>query len=261
MNRLRRRPADAGFTLIEMLTAIILSALVGSVLMSILLSTQRSVSATTTSDDVNAETRDAVNRMARDLRQAIPYSISGAQYPAITAVQNPDGAGHVAGGVTSITFVADFNGDGCIGGTSTDPLPDAAPGTSCSPAPAADPNNPETVTYCWGGTSDPHLYLIAGTVSSGCTPSSGTAQPLLSGSISAFELYYRSNNYRFDTNHDGITTWSELDAGGDKNGVLDPAELAHVNSVLITISATESTAQGGQHSQTYQTQVDLRNVP
>lgn len=256
-DRLRAHREEAGFTLAEMLIAIILSSIVASILLSLTLAAQQSVKTTTNQDDLNAEARVALNRISRDLRQATPYTVLGAITPAITAVQNPDGSGYVPGAVTSLTFDADFNGDGCIAGLASDPLPGSSPATSCNPAKTVDPTNPETVTYCWGGSSDQHIYLISGTVKSGtCTPSSGgTAEPLLSGQVSNFEVYYRSNLYRYDANGDGITTWSELDAGGDNDGVLDQGDLTSINSVVLSMTGSTS-----GHSQAYQTQIDLRDV-
>src|SRR6059058_2733267 len=102
----RRRDDQSGFTLVEMLVAIVIAGILGAILMSMLLATSRSTRATTTQDDLNGEVRAALNRVSRDLRQAVPTFSGGAQSPAISAVQNPDGAGHVAGGVTSITFQA-----------------------------------------------------------------------------------------------------------------------------------------------------------
>lgn len=254
---------DAGFTLVELLVALTLSALLGGVVLTVLLGAQDSVRATTAQEDLNAEARTALNRISRDLRQAVPVQTATALIPAISAVQNPDGAGHVTGAVTSLTFQADFTGDGCIAGVASQPLPGALPGTSCDPPPAVDPANPETVTYCWGGSADPHVYLVAGQVKPGtCTPASGSVvTPLLSGQITAFELFYRSNRYRYDSDGDGVTTWSELDAAGppvgNTDGVLDGPELSQVNSVVLALTVSD----GAGHAQSYRTQVDLRNVP
>lgn len=254
--RLRDARSDSGFTLAEMLVAITLSSIVGAILLGMTLTAQKSVVTTTGQDDLTAEARVALNRISRDLRQATPYTVNGALTPALTAVQNPDGTGHVAGAATSLTFTADFNGDGCIGGVASDPLPGSGPGTVCNPAKPVDPSDPEVVTYCWGGASDQHIYIVSGTVKSGgCVPSSGTSEPLLSGKISDFEFYYRSNTYRFDANGDGITTWHEMDAAGDNNGILDASELRGINSIVLRM-----TAMSGGHSQSYQTQIDLRDV-
>ena len=73
---------DGGFTLIEMLVAMMLLGALGTVFMTTVLGAQKSAGATSSSQDLNEEARLALNRMARELRQAT----------AITSVQNPDGA-------------------------------------------------------------------------------------------------------------------------------------------------------------------------
>lgn len=263
VNRLRRD--DRGFTLVEMLVAMIMASILGGIIISMLLGAQRSSKSTTNSDDLNGEARAAINRISRDLRQAVPTfdAVTGVENPAIISVQNPDGTGHVTGAPTSVTFQADFNGDGCISGESSAPIVGAPSGTNCTGPVTVDPNNPEIITYCWDGSaaSAQHLYLISGTVSSGsCTPSGGgSAQPLVSGRISDFTLSYRSTLYRYDANGDGITTWYELDQAGspvgNNDGLLDGPELLNISGVAVNITVANNGV-----SQSYQTQVDLRNV-
>jgi prepilin-type N-terminal cleavage/methylation domain-containing protein len=273
MNRLREAKRvgrdDSGFTLVEMLVALIMSAILGSILLAMLLGAQRSTKSTTTTDDLNGEGRTALNRIARDLRQAVPvYDTSSVETPAIVSVQNPDGPGHVDGAVTSVTFDADFNGDGCITGLSVQTQPIVgSTATSCLPS-SVDNSNPEVVTYCWygSGSGSDQIFLIPGTVNPGtnCQPTTFTGQPLVSGRITDFRLSYRSTQYRYDgacpsTNPDGTIYWYELDCAGspvgNDNQTLDTPELDYVSSVMINV-----TVAGGGHTQSYQTQVDLRNV-
>jgi prepilin-type N-terminal cleavage/methylation domain-containing protein len=268
----RRSRDDSGYTLAEMLVAIVIAGMLGGILMTMLLAAQRSTKATTTQDDLNGEARAALNRISRDLRQAVPTYLcssapcspnpAGVETPAIVSVQNPDGASHVNGGVTSVTFQADFDGNGCVAGRVSDPITGAPTGTACNPAQAVDTNAPETVTYCWNGSaaSKQQVLLIAGTVNAGtCTPSNGSVLPLVAGRISNFTVSYRSNQYLYDTDHNGVTTWSELDAygspAGNDNGVLDTPELDNISGVVLSVTTASSGA-----SQTYQTQVDLRNM-
>jgi prepilin-type N-terminal cleavage/methylation domain-containing protein len=258
-----RRNDDSGFTLMEMLVAMVISGIMGTVLLAMMFGAQRSTKSTTTADDLNSE---ALNRISRDLRQAVPtYDSAKVETPGIVAVQNPDGSSHVSGGVTSVTLQADFNGDGCVAGRASQPLPGAAAATVCDPALTPDNTAPEIETFCWDGSGSgaQHLYLVPGTVNAGsCTPTDGsvTTKPLVSGRISDFTLKYRSNLYRYDANGDGKTTWSELDQAGspvgNDNGVLDTPELLGVSSVVVSIT----TSDGGSATQTYQTQVDLRNM-
>jgi hypothetical protein len=114
---------------------------------------------------------------------------------------------------------------------------------------------------CWGGNSDPALYLVAGTVVAGtCKPTDGTVpQPLLSGKVTAFLLTFTSNLYSYQEAN-GITYWWDLDAAGppvgDASHTLTSAELAHINAVNVQV-----TMQDGGNTQNYQTTVALRNVP
>lgn len=247
------RRGDGGFTLIEVLIAGALALVLGSLVLSTMLAADQSIKATSATTDLSAEARLVLNRLAGDLRQAKPLANNGVQIPAITAVQNPfPSASWSANAVTSITFDADYDGNGCVAGVVSDNCP--------NPAPALDPNNPEIETFCWN-PANKQLYLIAGTVATGtCTPSNGSvAQPLLSGQVSGFQVEYDSNAYLYDTNHDGVTTWQELDAAGppigNGNGVLDTTELTRITSVTIRLTVSE-----GSHTATFQTLVSLRNV-
>ncbi len=250
MMRLPRRHAgastgDAGFTLIEMLVSMLLLGVLGIVFMTTIMGSRTSLSATSTSQDLNEEARLALNRMARELRQAT----------AITNVLNPDGSSYNPAAITAVTFTADFNGDGCIDGVAPTPPPSPAP--VCQPYNA---NNPETLTYCWDPAgSSKQLYLIPGNLSGSSCQVSG-AMPILAGQVTSFMLAYRSNLYLYDANGDGITSWSELDQAGppvgNDDGQLDQPELTNIDSVVIDLTV----ASNGTFSQSYQTQVDLRNL-
>ena len=243
--RLRKAP-EAGFTLIEMLVAMVLMGLVGTALLSVVVGANISAKATKSTQDLNEEARLAINRMARELRQA-----NGLQ-----TVLNPDGPGYSQSAITAVTFTADFNGDGCIDGVNSS-------GTTSGCA-AYQASNPETLTYCWNpAASVRQLYLITGALGSGggCVNSSGqTGLPILAGQVTSFKLTYRSNQYLYDSNGDGITSWLEIDAAdppvGDGNSTLDANELSKVDSIVIDIGV----AANGAHAQTYTTQVDLRNL-
>jgi prepilin-type N-terminal cleavage/methylation domain-containing protein len=239
-----RSARDAGFTLVEMLVAIVLMGVFGSVLLSVVLGARNSATATQSSQDLNEEARNALNRMARELRQAT----------ALIAVRNPDGAAYSTSNITSVTFSADFNGDGCINGVMPSPTPTPTP--TCV---ANDPNTPEILTYCWDpSASVRQLYLIPGQLTGSTCQVTG-AMPILAGQVTAFKLSYRSNIYLADANGDGITTWSELDAAGPPFGNQDntlDSELSSIDSIVIDLTV----AANGAHTQSYTTQVDLRNL-
>ena len=242
------RRDDAGFTLIEMLVAIVVLGLLGSVFLTTVLGAQTSAKATSSVQDLNEEARLALNRMARELRQA----------SALTEVRNPDGAHYDSSAITSVTFNSDFNGDGCINGVAT-----TTPAPVCQ---ANDPNNPETLTYCWDpGATVRQLYLIAGAIAADDNCRSG-GLPILAGQVTSFKLSYRSNQYLYDTTGgsagggDGITTWSELDDAGPPVGNNDEAlndpELTNIDSIVVELTVSSN----GHHTQAYTTQVDLRNL-
>ena len=244
----RRRLAcrdDAGFTLVEMLCAMVMLGAFGSIFMSTVMGADTSASATSSQHDLNEEGRLALNRMARELRQAT----------ALTAVLNPDGPSYSSSAITAVTFTADFNGDGCIDGVAPTPAPTPPP--VCLPYSSS---NPETLTYCWDPSATVRqLYLIPGVLASANCQVAG-ARPILAGQVTTFELTYRSNRYLYDASGDGITTWLELDQAGppvgNQDGTLDQPELANIDSVVIDLTV----ASNGKHSQSYQTQVDLRNL-
>ncbi len=108
MNRRR----DRGFTLIEVLVAMVLFGVLASLVLALALATQRTSTATQRQVSLNEEARVAIERISSELRQA----------RAVTAV---DASGSA---LIGLTFEADFNGDGVI-----DP---AGP-------------SPEVLTYRW----------------------------------------------------------------------------------------------------------------
>lgn len=239
-----RGASEDGFTLIELVVAMSLAMILLAVTFSTVVNSQSVVTTTKQQQDLNAEARQAINRMARDIRQANRV---------ITAV-NPDRPSFSATGLVAVRFASDFDGDGCTGGR----LVAGGPAT-CLPY---NPSNPEDLTYCYQpGVAQ--LYVIDNDAA-GVVPVDATAttcsggQPLLAGNVSGFKVEYRSNQYRYDLNpSDGVTTWRELDEAlppiGNANGLLD-LELTNVDSVVLNI-----TMRLGGRSQVYRTQVDLRN--
>ncbi|GAC1610058.1 MAG: hypothetical protein NVS3B26_14770 [Mycobacteriales bacterium] len=235
LERVQDQP-DGGFTLVELVISMMMMLVLMAVTLSTVAASSAAVKTSTQLQSLNEEARLALNRMARDLRQA----------NAIVTAVNPDGVSFVASGIVAVRLTADFNGDGCIGGVGACPY---------------SPSNPEDITYCYEFSSK-QLFVIDNQVS-GVTPVSSAStscaggQPLLAGNVDSFKVEYRSNNYRYDRNGDGVTTWSELDQAGppvgNSNGLLD-AELASVDSVVLNM-----TMKVDGHSQDYRTQVVLRN--
>lgn len=131
-----------------------------------------------------------------------------------------------AGSETAFTFWTDFNGDS-------------------SDYSASDP---EVLTYRWRPDGGGQLTLTAGS----------NTQPVLAANVSAFEVGLNSSLWEYDANHDGTTTWRELDVAGspvgDNTSTPTAPELSHVDQVTISMTVLD-----GAHAQTYRTQVDLRN--
>lgn len=134
-----------------------------------------------------------------------------------------------AGGDTAVTFGVDFNANNIVEESVQDP---------------------EVITYRYDAANE-RLTLTA-------NDEDGVAQtrPILSEEVTAFEFDFRSSMWQHDANGDGITAWQELDASpvGNRNGTLDGPELRHIDLVAFTL-----TVMDGQHAQTYQSLVGLRN--
>jgi prepilin-type N-terminal cleavage/methylation domain-containing protein len=229
----RRRGNDEGFTLVEMLVASIILAIILAVTMSVVVATNKVVSNSRDAQDLTEQARIAMNRMARELRQARD----------ITAVTNPGVSSTLTASPsytplptynpnadTSLTFESDFNGDGNIDPTGPDP---------------------EVVTYKFDYANS-QLLLQAG----------GQTLPVLASNVTGFQLNFTSRQINYDGTVDGVKNgvvdWEELDADpamvkGNQNHLLD-VELPYIDSVTITLTLFR-----GHHKQVFRTQVDLRN--
>lgn len=235
-NRLRGAGSQ-GFTLVELLVASFLFLLLSATVFSAVVAGARTAQNSREYNDLNEEARLLLNRMSRELREA----------SAITAVSNPGHAVNSSGtalygsyysadadGDTSVTFNVDFNGNDTI-----------------EPSNATDP---ETLTYKWDSANRRVLLLAA-----------GQQMPVLAAEVESFAMRFTSRvdeaDGAVDGTADGVVNWEELDAdntnaGGNDNHVLDGQELSQIDSVTI-----ELTVLKGSRSQTYRTQVDLRNRP
>lgn len=108
-----RREPDAGFSMIEMLVAMALFSLLGTVLIGFALGSSRVAADVTQAGNVTEEARLAIERMSRELRQA--EQVSGATVDGVKVV--------------SLTLGVDFDGSGFV---ETD-----------------DAVDPEVLTYRW----------------------------------------------------------------------------------------------------------------
>ena len=230
--RFRRiRRDDSGLTLVELLVSIVLLGLIGTIVFTSVLATQRAAESSRQVNDLNEEARLVLNRMSRELREA----------KRITAVTNPMGPGYSATSDSSVTFEVDFNGNGIIEPTAADPeeltyfYDVSAQRLQLQAAGAALPVLAANVaSFQVNFTS--RKYVYDGTTNAGggvCGAVTGTK--------------------------DGVVDWQEVDGNaamlnGNCNGVLD-TELTVVDSVFISLKVLY-----GPKQQQYQTQVDLRNA-
>lgn len=226
-DQVTRRPRDQGMTLIEVLVAMGLFALLGSLLLGAVLSTSRVTESTRDRTSVNEEARLAMERMTRELRQA--NSIDSVTIPATPG-----------GGLTSFTFWTDFDGNGLRGGTVSDP---------------------EVLTYRWNPATK-RLTLTDEAAVSGTRPVLAAQVSFFEADLRSSRWQYDGNeevpdNGIDDNAPDGITSWIELDRAavpvGNNNGTPD-VELAFVD--LLSVRMTVDDDSG---SATYRTQIDLRN--
>jgi len=215
----RPGPRDTGGTLIEVIVAIALFGLLGSALLSVALSTKKVTESTRQMTTVNEESRLAMERLTRELRQA--NAVRDVHLPA-----SPTDS-------TALTFWTDFNGNG-----------------------AEDLNaaDPEVLTYRWDPTTG-QLTLTANDASGAAVTRPVLAANVTAFTLtlrSSLWQYDRSNP------RDGVTDWTELDASGapvgDQNGTLDAPELDYLDAVGISMTVLD-----GPYAQTYQVQVELRN--
>ncbi len=100
-------PRDQGMTLVEVLVGIGLFGVLGTILMAIAMSTSRVTDDTRELSNVNEESRMAVDRMTRELRQA-------GEVVAVHLPATPSDS-------TAITFWTDFNGNGTKDLNASDP--------------------------------------------------------------------------------------------------------------------------------------------
>lgn len=238
MTRRLRQREDSGFTLVELLVGVVLFGLLSTVLLATVVSTSNGLTSTKNTVGINEEARLTYNRMTREIREArqldaVGFTTCGPAAP----VACPAG---VTGKVpTSLTFEVDFNGNGVIDSSATDP---------------------EILTYCWDYANKRVLLTPHLPTTSDC--SDPDALPVLTTDVESFYLDFRSSLWQYDANGDGITTWQELDSApltagvGNQNGNLDSIELRNIDSVVINLTVFK-----GARRQVYRSQVNLRNRP
>jgi type II secretory pathway pseudopilin PulG len=217
---------DAGISLVEVLVAMGLFGLLGTLLLGFAISTSQVTDDTRKLSGVNEESRLAMERFSRELRQAnqiLTFTLPGD--PATDPI--------------ALTFWTDFNGNGTQDLSATDP---------------------EVLTYRWNPIN--HRLTLTANDPTGAA----VTRPVLASNVSAFSLDLNSSLWEYDHDHsdgsagsDGVTSWREIDKYappliGNNDGTPDPSELELVDLVSVTMTVLD-----GPHRQTYTSEVDLRN--
>lgn len=195
---------EAGYSLIEMLVAMSVFAVLSTSLYLVLFQTTRGATKARDIAKISQKARIGFTRLVRDTRQ---------------------GSVITSGDDNSYTVEVDFDGDGAIDASGANPQGDY-----------------EVLTYRFqesDGTvrisTDPSVageVLMRGV---DCLRrSNGNCYP-------AFD--YGSGHLEYDWNSDGVTTWQELDTAsthgvvgvGNNNTVLDEGELPYISDVSISL--------------------------
>lgn len=193
---------DEGVSLVEVLVAMGLFGVLGTLLLGFAIGTSKVTDDTRKLSGVNEESRLAMERFTRELRQA--NEITGFVVPSDPATDP-----------IALTFWTDFDGDGAEEISATDP---------------------EVLTYRWNPASN-RLTLTANDPTG-----VATTRPVLAANVSAFDIDLFSSLWEYDDDADGMTTWQEIDAHapvGDHDGAPDPAELELVDLVTITMTVLD----------------------
>ena len=224
-------PRDAGLSLVEVIVAIGLFGLVATILLGFAISTSRVTEDTRGMANVGEESRLAMERMTRELRQARQI-----QHVDLGSATEP----------LSFTFWTDFDNDNQLATAGVDP---------------------ELLTYRWypAGSADAanrgKLTLTANDIDG-----NSITRPVLAAKVTAFSVDFNSSSWEYaptpsatpDPNEDSVTTWQDLDRKaapiGNNNGLLDGNELKLIDLMNIRMTVTD-----GTHQLNYRTQVDLRN--
>ena len=209
MTTVRRPRADSGMSLIEVLVSMGLFALVGSLLLGLALSTQAVTDSTRTRAGVTEETRTAMERLNRELRQSA----------GIEAVTLPGPATSM-----SLTFWTDFDGDGMRDTTAADP---------------------EVLTYCWSPVTQ-QLTLGSTTDCSVARPVLAATVASVQLELDSSEWAYDANG---DGTTTWLELDQKGSPVGNQNNRPDGPELAHVDLVGVTIVVRDGNGEQSYQTQ------------
>ncbi len=229
------RGSEAGYSLLEILVALSIFALVSSAFMSVMLSGARSSDTTRDNVRVAEEARLGINRMVRDTREAgwiaLPSANPAASFP-------------------SFTVKVDFNGDGAY-------------------ANPAGPNvdvvgNYEVVTYAYDDAADTITLTAEGFPTETLVRGVDCVRPANGGACTNEVFSFTSNRLEYDWDQNGVTTLAEINQAACApynvttmdvcNTTLVDKELANVTSVNFAFSL-----KVGDRATNYFTEAQLRN--
>ena len=197
-----RPEGDDGMTLIEVLVGMALFSVLGVLLLGLALSTSRVTEGTRDRTVVNEESRSAMERIARELRQA----------STIDAVVLPPGAGT---GTTSFTFWTDFDGDGLR---------------------STGAGDPEVLTYRW----DPATEQLTLTAHDGGSPQTQPVLAAhVTGFIAELRSSRWEYDSNADGRTTWQELDAAGPPVGNGNGVADQPELAFVDLLGVTLTVED----------------------
>ena len=258
--------ADAGFTLVEMLVAMTLFAVLGTVLLGFSLGSADVAERVRAGSNVTGEARVAASPDTVKKYIALGFEVvveGGAGLGAVI----PDSAFADAGAAIAADAAAaaaelgtavvvkrisrelrqaegvrdaTVDDDGRIVAVTLEVDFD---GNGVIDSSAVDP---EVLTYRW--LPDQERFTL--------TANDDVTRPVLAGGVVEADIRLRSSQWIHDADGDGTTTWQELDASsvGDDDGAPDAAELA-----LVDLVSVELVVRDGATTRRFTAQADMRN--
>jgi prepilin-type N-terminal cleavage/methylation domain-containing protein len=206
-----RSRSDEGFTLVEMLVAMVLTSVIGAMVIGSTLDARKITDNARANSELTADVRRAMERLVRELRQA--GTIDKIDLP--VAPTDP----------TAITFWADFNNDGQRD---------------------LDASDPEVLTYRFvPGTGQ--VTLTVNDAAGNATTTPILAQNVTSFRLSLRSSqwqYDRNGDGVVDW-----TELDATSGIGNQNGKPDGAELTHIDSVVLDVSVYRGGRQQTYHTQ------------
>jgi type II secretory pathway pseudopilin PulG len=224
MDRTHRQAASRGFTVVELLVALGLAAVVFGLIVSFFADMGRSTTTQNAAAAAQQTARAGVYFMAQELRLAglDPLKSAGAGIEEISSIG------------TKIRFTSD-SCDLPIGDSETceNPVPDGNVG-----------GKNERVTYIYRAANrDIRRCLYESLLTFGSEDSNGTCMPLVE---------------QIEPNPGNVPLFTFSDENGDQ--ITDDNNRADIRTVVITLTVQEPAGRSNMVARTYSTRVRLRNI-